>query len=127
MLAVGRGRVAEVAASYGFHAVATPAALAAAHPPSMLPFSGRAMRAAWEADEGAPAQGTVAAGGTCGEAAANAAWQAGEWGTFEMSRRRAGVKGGAALGSAEAPIAAVLVFHDPSDWCARWLACAYLR
>lgn len=118
VLAVGRGRVTELAASYGFRAVATPAALAAAHPPSMLPFSGRAMRAAWEADEGSPARGTVAVEGTCGNDAAHAAWQAGEAGTSGMSRSHAGVEGVAALGSAEAPIAAVLVFHDPSDWCA---------
>ena len=120
MLAVGRGRVAEVAASYGFRAVATPAALAAAHPPSMLPFSGRAMRAAWAADEGSPARGAMLAGGACGEGAAHGGRQAGEGAC-------ASPDGAAALGSAGAPIAAVLVFHDPSDWCAWLLACATLE
>jgi len=77
-------QVAEVAAAYGFRSVVTPAALAAAHPPSMLPFSSRAIRAAWAAEVGGDESGS------CERAAA--------------------------LGTAAAPIAAVLVFNDPVDW-----------
>jgi len=77
-------QVAEVAAAYGFQSVVTPAALAAAHPPSMLPFSSRAIRAAWAGEGGGDQSG---------------------------ARERA-----AALGTAAAPIAAVLVFNDPVDW-----------
>lgn len=73
MLAVGRGDVANVAAAYGFKAVATTAGIAAAHPPSMLPFSGDAARAVWAAEEGGAADGGRVRDASMGSAAAHIA------------------------------------------------------